>query len=606
MTARIRLFGALGLFWIVFFEICRAIFLVYHWEQTIRLSWREIGTVMLLGLRMDAAMTGYWLIIPGILLAVPLENPRIILYPANIVTFLFLIFSSIIVVVDLELYAHWGFRMNTTPLFYLGSEAAGSVHPAKLFLLVFILAALLSGAIMVYLKIISPRFLQLHRLPLRHIPAMVLLVACLIIPIRSSFSVAPLNTGVVYFHKTLAFPNHAGINATWNFMNSWFAQEDPEYPRDFFDPQSASRVLSDMVRNDSPAPSFLRPGKPNIILIVLESFTSKIIEPLGGLPEITPRLNALTREGILFDNFYASGDRTDKGLIAILSGYPAQPLSSIIKYPEKTQRLGHVSRALQRLGYHSSFVYGGDVGFANMESYLVTGGYSHITEEDDFGMSFNSKWGVPDHIVFERLAEECDTAHFPFFKVMLSLSSHEPFDVPADPVFEGTDERTLFLNACHYTDRSLGAFIDRARKSAWWNSTLIILTADHGHHFPNNAEELKEKDRFRIPMLWLGGALTKTDTVIHTLGSQTDIPNTLLGQVDHTVPEFKFSKNLLEKDVQPFAIYIFHNGYGMVDPAGETIYDFDFHKFVKQDGSTENQERGMAYLQALFDDYDSK
>jgi phosphoglycerol transferase MdoB-like AlkP superfamily enzyme len=350
----------------------------------------------------------------------------------------------------------------------------------------------------------------------------------------------------------------------------------------------------------------LAPARPNILVIILESFTSKIIGPLGGLSDITPNFNRLIREGILFDNFYASGDRTDKGLVSVLSGYPAQPLSSIINYPEKTQHLPHLSRFLQKMGYHNSFVYGGDIGFANMESYLTTGGFSNITEDDAFAQSLdNSKWGVPDHYVFERLLQECDTALHPFFKVMLSLSSHEPFEVPMETVIQGGDERSLFLNACYYTDKSLGTFIEQAKQRPWWNTTMVLITSDHGHRLPNSSQELNEKDRFKIPMLWLGGALIKRDTVVHTLAGQTDIANTLLAQLDGARSDFKFSKNILDKKARPFAIYVFNNGYGYIDPSGESIYDFDLKNFIGQAGQ-ENLKEGKAYMQSLFNDYNAK
>ncbi len=182
---------------------------------------------------------------------------------------------------------------------------------------------------------------------------------------------APLNTGVVYFHKTNPFANHAGINVIWNFFQSVAEGHKHLYPDNFYDSEKAARILTDITHDFGHTQHVLNSDKPNILVIVLESFTAKIIEPLGGMPGVTPQLNQLVHEGILFDNFYASGDRTDKGIVAVLSGYPAQPLSSIIKYPNKTQSLPFLSRSLQSAGYHTSFVYGGDIGFANMESYLT-------------------------------------------------------------------------------------------------------------------------------------------------------------------------------------------------------------------------------------------
>ena len=606
LKERIKLFGLQGIFWIAFFVVSRMIFLLYHFDQASSLSIKEIGTILFLGLRMDLAMAGYWMILTGLLLTAPVQNIKFLAHLHLFFTLLLLLLSVTIVIVDLELYSHWGFRMNSTPLFYAGPEAVASVNVIRLMIMFVLFIALLSSFIFFYFKFISKKFASLLPLPIVWAPVMFLITGCLFIPIRSSFSVAPLNTGVVYFHKTKTFPNHAGINVVWNFFRSLSSKDGLKYPGNFFESSHPEEVVSKMVRSESPGPSLLTTAKPNVILIILESFTAKIIEPLGGLPNITPRLNQLVHEGVLFNNFYASGDRTDKGLLAILSAYPAQPLSSIIKFPEKTQSLPYLPKSLANLGYKTSFVYGGDIGFANMESYLTTAGFSHITDDDDFEESLdNSKWGVADHFVFKRLLQESDSAKNPFFKVMLSLSSHEPFEVPMEPVIKGNDERSLFLNSCYYTDKSLGSFIDQAKKTNWWKNTLIVITADHGHRFPNG-EELKDKERFKIPMLWLGGAITKQDTIVHTLSGQTDIANTLLGQLGKTQTVFPFSKNILDTQVTPFAVYIFNNGFGYIDPAGESIYDFDYRNYIKQENNAEGIQKGKAYMQSLFNDYNTR
>jgi phosphoglycerol transferase MdoB-like AlkP superfamily enzyme len=605
MKDRIRLFGITGLFWICFFILCRGIFLIYHFDQTSTLTVREVATILLLGLRMDVAMSGYWLIATGLFLAIPVKNIAPVYVGHTAIFILLLLVSACIVVIDLELYTHWGYRMNRTPLFYFSREAVGSVNPNRLLGIVALFIFLCGLGLLFYSKVIARKFRALKPLPPLLTPVMLLITGCLILPIRSSITVAPLNTGVVYFHKTKSFPNHAGINVVWNFFDSFSDKDDLHYPSDFFK-GDARRVLQKMERSADPRPSWLTTPRPNILLIVLESFTANIIEPLGGLKGVTPNLNRFAREGVLFDHFYASGDRTDRGLIAVLSGYPAQPQTSIIRFPAKTQHLPFLSREFLRLGYTPSFVYGGDIGFANMESYLINGGFAHITQDDDFDRKLNhSKWGVADEFVFQRALEECDTSRGSFFKVILSLSSHEPFEVPMKSVYKGDDERSLFLNACYYTDKSLGSFIDQAKQKPWWSNTLVIITADHGHRFPY-AKELKEKERFKIPMLWMGGALSKSDTVVHTIAGQTDIANSLLAQLDSTRSRFMFSKNILDRRVDPFAVYIFYNGYGYLDQQNEYVYDFSFKKYLKQKGNPQALANSQAYMQALFDDYNGR
>lgn len=607
MKARLKFFGQLALYWLLFFTVGRILFFIYLYAQTSTLTAKEIAMPMILGLRMDAAMTGYWLLIPGlILVASAFISAKWVTILQGFITSLLLLISTLLVVADLELYKHWGFRINATPLMYLESEAASSVNPAILVLLVILFVVLLTAFMLLYWKVLAPQLSSLPELPKKWSLIWLIITAALIIPIRSSFSVAPLNTGVVYFHKSKAFPNHAGINPVWNFFKDITRKDNLQYSNSFYQPAYLNEQFDSLMNTHGVTQKFISIEKPNILLIILEGFTSKIIAPLGGLENITPEINALAKEGILFENFYASGDRTDKGIVSILSGYPAQPRSSIIKFPNKTQHLSYLPKTLEKSGYHTSFVYGGDIGFANMESYVTQAGFSHITEVDDFGSEFDdSKWGVADHFVFERLLNECDTASSPFFKVMLSLSSHEPFEVPMETVIKGNDEGSMFLNSCYYTDKSLGEFIRKAKLESWWKNTLVIITADHGHRFPN-PNELKEKERFKIPMLWLGGVINKSER-IKTFAGHTDIANTVLTQVGiGNTPDFSFSKNILADTVNSFAIYVFNNGYGYVSPANENIYDFDLNNYLKREGNEKELPLGKAYIQKLFDDYNKK
>jgi phosphoglycerol transferase MdoB-like AlkP superfamily enzyme len=604
MNQRLNIFGRLALLWMAFFVVSRILFMLYQWQLTKSLGLQEILMPNVLGLRMDAAMTGYWLVIPGLALVLSFYWPKASKWLIGVVFYITAVLSAAVVMSDLELYRHWGFRMDTTPLLYAGSEGIGSI---SVWLLLALIAFFIIQLLALHFGFRKFVWQKLDFEPGNWKQSLLMFgcVALLFIPIRSSFRVAPLNTGVVYFHKTNPYPNHAGINVVWNFLKSLVSDNSFRYPTNLIDPARADDTFKQMMAAGDSTTKVLNQLKPNILLIVLEGFTAKIIEPLGGLPNITPNLNQLCREGILFDNFYASGDRTDKGIISILSGYPAQPKTSIIKYPNKTQSLPSLPKALTAQGYHTSFVYGGDIGFANMESYVNIVGFSHITEDDDFDISLNvSKWGVHDEFVFARFLQEADTAQAPFFKTMLSLSSHEPFDVPSG-MPEKKDEESLFLNSCTYTDKWLRHFINEARQKSWWKNTLVIITADHGHRSPGNSPN-HVPERFKIPMLWLGGAIDSAKQ-IHNTGNQTDLTNTLLAQVAKTQQEFNFSRDLLSPVNQSFTVYSFNNGFGYLTPEMHFVYDFDLKNYVVQSNASERDfTRGMSYMQQLFKDYNKR
>ncbi|HYF70275.1 MAG TPA: sulfatase-like hydrolase/transferase [Ohtaekwangia sp.] len=607
MRERLRIFFYLGGFWLTLMFAGRILFLVYNYDYAKTLTTGEKILTMLHGLRMDASITGYFLAFSGLLLTISVfKNSLWIGRTLTVVSLLLLIVTSVIITVDLELYRHWGFRLNTTPLMYIGSEAMGSIEAIVIVKVGLIFLLLVSTGAFVFIRKIFPRIEYLGDAKPKSALVLFAVSALMFIPIRGSFTVAPMNTGFVYFHNTKPFANHAAINVVWNFLYSVRKSANQNYPENFFDKKATNRLIDSLYTSGDSTISILKTSRPNIILLILESFTADVIEPLGGVKNLTPNLNALCDEGVLFTNFYASGDRTDKGLISILSGYPAQPQTSIIKLPNKTQSLPHLNTHLKRLGYTTSFIYGGDVDFANFRSYLNTGGFDHITTLDDFDDElYTSKWGVHDHYMFDKAFHELIKEQNPFFKVILTLSSHEPFDVPGEKFNEGNSQEALFLNSCHYTDKSVGTFITKCKQQPWWDNTLLIITADHGHRHPGK-KQLKDKERFKIPLLMLGGAVTR-DTTLHTLGGQTDIANTLLAQIDKTHPEFSFSKNLLDIQAKPFAAYFFNDGYGFLLPDKYIVYDNPGKQFlIQQNADAEDLNLSKAYQQKLFLDYNHR
>ena len=338
---------------------------------------------------------------------------------------------------------------------------------------------------------------------------------------------------------------------------------------------------------------------------MVESFTAKAIEVLNGKKGITPRFNKLSKEGILFSNFYASGVRSDKGIVAILSGFPAQPNNSIIQYPNKTEKLPFLSKDLNKAGYYSAYYYGGNIDFASMRSYVENGRYKEIVDMNNFPTStYNAKWGVHDHIVFKKLLHEVDNAKSPFFFTMFTLSSHEPFDVPMNTVIKGTDEDLKFLNSIYYTDSCIGNFVDSAKTKPWWKNTIIVITADHGATRPDNSANYAPI-RYHIPMLWLGGAIRK-DTIVTKVSSQTDIALTLLNQLN-IKPEkrYSYSNNIFNNSFKGFAFFSYTRGLGFITDSARVAYDFDESKTKVSEGSQTNDVmiKAKSYLQVVYNDY---
>ncbi len=609
MADRIKIFFKYCLYWFSYFVFARILFLIYHYEGTSTMSFGDIILSILNGARLDLSVMGYYTIIPGLLILLTTYfKPIILNISLKIYTGIILFLSSFVIVLDLELYSHWGYRMDATPLLYIGKEAASSGDPLTTLLLVIFWLLIFSAFGYYYLKFISKPIKKINKANWQTSVVILVMTGLLIAPIRGTVGVAPINTGTVYFHKTNMFANHAAVNVVYNFGYALTKLNKLKYPEDYLAADKTKAYFNELINSDGPTTQLIKSEKPNVMIVVMESFTYKFIEPLGGLPGIAPNFDKLVKEGVLFDNFYSSGDRTDLGIVSILNGYPRQPLTSIIKFPKKTASLPFINKDLKNRGYRTEFTYGYNIDYANFRSYLTNAQFDNITQSEDFPQELNtSKWGVHDQYVFDKYFEEAEQAKEPFFKIMMTQSSHEPFEVPMETVIPGTDDEHKFLNSAYYADKCLGDFIEKAKKSDWWENTLIIITADHGHFMPDNEGNSNSK-RFKIPMLWLGGALAKQDTVISKYACQTDIANTLFGQLGFQDTIYTFSNNIMADNYNPFAVYVFNNGFGFIDGTRKVIYDNIGKHYLEETGvkTDKDLELGKAYMQTLYSDFNNR
>ncbi len=608
MRKRIAALGSYSLFWLVFFIIARLFFILMQFSDSFQNKMTELSGTFWHGLQLDISTTGYYLLLPVLFAIVGVWFVgNWYKYFMRWYSYILIVFSSIIIVSDANLYSYWGFRMDYTPMLYLKTpgEAIASVSSTEI-ILYFVSVVLMSlSFIFIYNKFIDRMFDGFERIRIwaAGILAFMLLWGALIIPIRGGFGVAPINAGSVYFSKNM-FLNHTAINAVWNVGTSAFTQKPVKNPYEYGNISSAVAIVDSLTAEAGDTHRLLKTTHPDILIIALESFSSYLIGPLGGDPLVTPNLNRYISEGVLFSNFYASGNRTDKAMPAILNGYPAQPAQSIIKEPRKSQSLPGIVRIFANEGYNTSFWYGGEINFANFNSFVIGSGFDEIITKDNFDpVNYNSKWGVHDHVLFAVLKDSMESVTEPFLKVILTLSSHEPFDVPMEPVFEGDDNLTRYRNSVLYADKALGDFLDWAKGTEWWKNTLVILVADHCCRISSDMP-VYSQNLFKIPMLWIGGALNTTGITITKAGSQVDIPVTLLNQVG-LAGDFTFGKDLLSTESSSFAFYTYNEGFGFITDSAAVIYDHKLKKAVLKEGRDADlaEKSGKAYLQVLFNDY---
>lgn len=590
--------------------IQKPVFMIYHSVHAKGCTLAEWLRVIIHGLRHDIVVAAYFSIIPLICAVVAVWMPRRII--RTILTVYFIGMTGILAIVfftDTALYTFWGFRLDATLLFYLQFPGGAMLSvPALLFIRQSVLSLLYTGAgTFIFLKWIMPLFpKERARRPIRTLLALCLAGAGLLVPVRVSSSSSISTVGAVYFSEN-QFLNHSAINPAFSLVASVFQQFDYASQFHFFKEDERERIFESLLPK-APAPvdttaartELLRTKRPDIALIILESFSANVIEPLGGEKGVTPCLNRLSKEGILFTNIYANSFRTDRGLLSVLNGYFAQPTTSIMKYPDKCLSLSSLPKSLAKENYTSDILYGGDMNYTNMTSYFRGAGFDSLVSEDIFPVADRKhKWGANDDVTFDHLLKtfQNPTAKSPRFASFLTISSHEPFVVPYHRL------KDPYLNSVAFTDSCIGNFVDRLKSTPAWDNLLVIFIADHGYRFPPDLSEF-EPARYHIPMLWVGGAV-KHPMRIETIASQTDLAATLLGQLDIPHRDFLFSKDIFDPGTEEFAFYTFSNGFGFIDSTGASAFDNDSERPVlchPKANAGERLNKGKALLQTLYDD----
>ena len=614
MGRRVFALWRLFAFWVAAFLFGKMLFMVWNIGYFGRKGMADWGGVIVHGFPLDMSMAGYLCALPALLLLVGVWWRSRWLDVAMTVVLVFTAFVAVLaMVVNAVLYEYWGFPLDSTPLFYFFSSpkdafASVSVRFAVTGALVVVaLTALVAwGAKMCVGRIAEARREATVPSIWGRVGATSLLLlsmGLLFLAIRGGVTVSSMNTGRVYFSADERL-NHAAVNPLFSVMESLAHESDFASQYRFMPPEEADALFADMTYavNDS-TELLLNTDRPDVYLVVMESFSSKLMATLGGLQDVAVCLDSLGQEGVLFTHFYANSFRTDRGLVSILSGFPAQPTMSLMKYPHKTAHLPSIAASLKAAGYGIRYYYGGDADFTHMRSYLVAQGFEEIVSDVDFPVSERlSKWGVPDHLVFERLQADLDREPHdkPVFRVVQTSSSHEPFDVPYHRL---ENER---LNAFAYTDECIGRFVDHLRKSPRWEKSLVVLVPDHLGAYPQEISNLVP-ERYEIPLIMVGGAVAGHKTV-DTVGSQIDIAATLLSQMGIDHGDFVYSKDMMCPRAPHFAFFTMPDGVGMATTDNQLIYDNITSRVVVDKGTEKgaNLRKAQAYLQKVYDDISAR
>ena len=592
---------------VVMMAVQKPVFMAYYAVEAAGAGFRGWIDVLWHGLTLDMTVAGYVTALPILvtLLSLWLRLPEKV-WRGVLTTWFVLVAvtTAVIFAVDVALYEHWGFRIDSTVLIYLADpeEAMTSVDFWLGVRQTLLAAAYAAGMIWVYRRILGVfdgrtvgwRVASLGSL------AIVMLAGFDFLAIRGGTGASVANVSKVYFSPT-QFLNHAATNPVFSFLASLGDRVDyaDEYP--FFD-EAVRAAKFDALRGNGPAAGPTEPvlntARPNVVIVILESFARTVMDAEVGGEPVMPYMQRLKGEGIWFENFFANSFRTDRGEVAILSGFPAQTRMSIMKLPAKSRNLPSIARSLAGEGYATSFAYGGDLNFTNQSSYMYATGWQELIWQKDLRFDAPAAdWGYDDALMCDWFADRVialSDAGKPFLAGLLTLSSHTPFDVP----YSKFDDKVL--NAMAFSDECVGKMIDRLKASPAWKDLLVVLVADHGYPYPRMLT-YNEPLRHRIPMIWTGGAVARP-RVVEDYAAQIDIAATLLAQLGIAHDDFDYSKDIFAPTPpRKFAYYTFNDGFGVVDASGEAVWDATAGRAVTAT-NPELLDVGRTMLQTTYTD----
>lgn len=599
-------------FWFLFFIVLKFMFLIWNIPETMKITAFDWWGIFWYGKKMDLSVAGYFSLVPGLTLGlVYFLNKKILVGFLRVYTVILLTVITIGGVIDMMLYPHWGTRLGilfiNTISDPVGVTSSINWWQFLLSCVICIIWVLLWRRL--YLRFLEPSLGKDLQISWLVMPSMVFVTALLLVPIRGSFDRSPLNHSSVSFSKNY-YANQAAFNYFWSFTYDLIEMNDLENPAVYMDENLSSRLVTEnfLVNDTISFPKFIKQkGEtlPNVIVVILESFSNKLVATLGGEPDLTPGLNKLSKEGITFTQFFATGNRSDKGLSGLIGSYPALLNSSILKYMEKTRTLNFLPAYFEKQGYSMSFYYGGDINFYNIRLLLMQSGITNLVSKTDFPSKIGSmsKWGVPDEYLYERFLKDLPDTKAPFLKMIYTISSHDPFDVPFKKI-EGSSLLNKYFNSIAYADSCLVDFVEKLKISPVWENTLLIITSDHGALEPGPTT-LQEPETYRIPMIWLGGVIDTT-LFVDKISMQTDLAYTLAKQMDwETIPS-PFTKNIFGS--RQHAFYLTETGWGYLEPGlsfflDRYTIDITWFKGRTHPKANEAVTNAKAYIQYLHTDF---
>lgn len=389
-------------------------------------------------------------------------------------------------------------------------------------------------------RLLWPRFRLIQ--PVQWWAALLILPICLFVTlaaIRSTTDRRPVNPSTVVFSRD-PLANQLSLNSSYTALYALYELQKEERKFAYRGVAPEEAIAAAQADARLPAGTDFEPGSTrheqiatrvrehplNLVIILEESLGAEFVGSLGGLP-LTPELDRLQHQGIWFEQLYATGVRSARGLEAVMTGFPPTTAQSVVKLPRAQRDFFTLASLLEAQGYQTSFLYGGEPQFDNMGRFFANNGVEYIIGRHDFGDDvFTGAWGVADEDLFRRAHEyfSAQAGDQPFVSLVFTSSNHSPWEYPGGRIELYAEPAATRENAVRYADYALGEFMRMARASSYWDNTIFLVIADHCSRV--YGADLVPIERFHIPGLILGADIEPQR--IGRIASQIDMVPTVL------------------------------------------------------------------------------
>lgn len=606
------------LFWIIVFDFERVLFSIHNWDKFSTVSFADWLLAFVYSLRLDLATGALLSVLPLIFIVIYFIHPsrwtRIAFYS---LLFIEVVICSLIHGGEINAYTEWNHKLTTrvfTHLLNPDEVVRTADYGMIIWFAIYATLEIVFGYKLMHwffkIKISTNSINRFIRIPIG-----ILLVGLFgsgfILIGRGGTQQIPINIDSAYYTNEYV-ANDLSVNSVYFFAKSFMLYNRSEIGALFpiISTEKSEKILNDFYTYQDKHDQYIFENKrPNIVFIILESWTANAIGSITGEKGATPYFDKLTKQGLLFTNLYATGGTSEIGNSSIFSGYPALPEISISMQPDKHRKIPSLNQDLKKWGYSSHYIFSGDLKYGNIGGFFVDHGFDVVEDEDDFPKNLKrGKLNYFDEDLYNILIQKMDKTKAPFMHCAFTGSTHSPYDYPNRGTKKWKGSEADFMSSMYYADKCLNDFLVKCKTHSWYKNTIFVLVADHGHASPA-VQNPNLAGYFHVPLFIFGEPLKKEyrGQKINTLGSQADIVRTLLYQMDGDYKRYTWSKDLLNPKCPQFALHTINRGYGWITEKGNFSYHMDAKNYPDNSyhstDLSKERNRCHSYMSLIYNQY---